>query len=255
MDMTGSVCTERLFVVADRFENFAENPAVITVGEVNDRLASGWLGGSGSTVLYPGMGVDDDDWAKLCIVLDEHGDAERVRLAAPPPERVPAASALKDAQQNVLLGNLRDVGPRRFQADLVFSADTEMIKDHTAERQHIPGMLLMEACCQMLGAATERFLSRHQPGRPFYCVMQHFDIDLYNFVFPLPAYLDMTIEEWDGKDENPPFSITIEICQEGTLCARAHWRYRAFRPDRLFKAEALKAKRAIAAQMSVTGEQ
>lgn len=241
---------EVLFVVADRFDGFAANPSVTTIAAATRSVAGGGGGNSRPVELRPGIGVDDADWAKLRAVIDEHDSRRAFKLADPPPVRLAPSSALKDQQKNVLLGNLRDHGPRAFRADLVFSSDTEMVLDHTAERQHIPGLLLMEACTQMLGAATERFLRRHRPGSSFYSVMQHFDIDFRNFLFPLPAYLELTVEEWGEEADRIPFAVTIDIHQGETLCARAHWRYRAFLPDQLWKIEAARAKRAIDAELA-----
>lgn len=241
---------EVLYVVADRFDNFAANSSIITIDAVTRSVASGQGGNSRSVELRPGIGVDAEDWANLRAVFDEHDSRRAFKLAGSPPAGLVTSSALKLLQKNVLLGNLRDHGPRAFRADLVFSSDTEMILDHTAERQHIPGLLLMEACTQMLGAATERFLGRHRPGRSFYSVMQHFDIDFHSFLFPLPAYLELTIEEWVEQADRIPFAVTIDIRQGKTLCARAHWRYRAFLPDQLWKIEAARAKRAINAELS-----
>jgi hypothetical protein len=86
-----------------------------------------------------------------------------------------------------------------------------MVQDHTAERQHLPGMLLMEASCQMIIAVTGRFLASRGVTDAYYTVMHHFEIDFRRFVFPLPAQLPLTFDEMGdltGGPDRIPFAVT-----------------------------------------------
>lgn len=237
-----------MHVVADRFATFADNDAVMALGAVRQAVRTGVLPFPVPAVLAPGQGIDADQWAQLGEEIARSGLPEPPSLAPGPAALTAPAQVLKLRQPNVLLSDLRECGPLSYAADLVVTDGTEMILDHTADRQHIPGLLLMEACCQMIIAVTRRFFAAH--GHEHYAVMQHFDIDFQRFVFPLPAELVLSINtHGDGTDscDRMPFAVTIDILQGGQACARAHWNYRAFRPATVFTAEAGQAVKALAA--------
>ncbi|WP_369172837.1 AfsA-related hotdog domain-containing protein [Streptomyces sp. R28] len=281
-----SVAGDVVHVVADRFGGFAGNADVITLGALRRALASAEFAesrGRVPAVLAPGQGIDARQWAELTAQVRRRGLPQGPHLTSGPAEPADPAEVLKLRRPNVLLSEVREDGPLRYAADLVVTDGTEMILDHTAERQHLPGLLLMEACCQMIIAVTRRFLVGH--GHEHYAVMQHFDIDFRRFVFPLSAELVLSIDAYgdesaghdgrgarhdsrgtghdgrdtghDGRDagadcDRMPFEVTIDIVQGAKTCARAHWRYRAFRPATVFAAEARQAAAALTAATSHT---
>ncbi|MFI6770745.1 AfsA-related hotdog domain-containing protein [Streptomyces sp. NPDC050355] len=222
-------------IVADRFHTFAENEGVLTLSQAHLLTEP--------ATLTPGLGIGPEQWADL---VRRHNGTE-MRISGAPPRPVDRTELMKLHQANVLLGDLQRTGHRAYRAELITPDNTEMIQDHSAQRQHIPGMLLMEVCCQFLIAATRRHLAELWPGVEYHAVMQHFDLEFQHFAFPLPAQLMLTIDRTEEQlDDRIPFEITIELHQSNRRCLYAHWRCQAMRSVPLFKAEARQAIRALA---------
>lgn len=194
-------------VVGDRYRTFAENDRVTTSGAVAKALTTPAPLLSDQVLLVPGQGVTEEDWHTLAAAPTQR----TVRFGAAPAPALDGSEVLKLRSENVLLAALRETGPVTYTAELVVHADSEMVQDHTAERQHLPGMLLMEASCQMIIAVTGRFLASRGVTDAYYTVMHHFEIDFRRFVFPLPAQLPLTVDEMGdltGGPDRIPFAVT-----------------------------------------------
>ncbi len=233
-----------VFVVADRFAVFAEGTSVTTWSELVERIARDEL--SGPVRLLAGQGVSRRDWAWLGDRVTASCD-EDVVLGPLPPEPLYRGDTLNQRQANVLIGDLCRIAEDRWACELVIGDDTELIQDHTALRQHIPGMLLMEATCQMYIAVTSRVVDARWPDIDFYMVMQRFRIEFDRYVFPLPAQLLMSVTSDRSREDRVRFNMSVTIEQAGHTCARASWSCQRIVRDTIYAIENHRACQTLAA--------
>ncbi|MEV6670943.1 AfsA-related hotdog domain-containing protein [Streptomyces sp. NPDC051162] len=234
-----------LWVVGESFSRATVHPQVVTAGELRDRLA--WHTPEPGTrpTVVPGLGIDENTWADLCARMAETGAGARPVDTHHPPRPVPRHRVLKHAQDNVLIGDAWATDGR-FGARLTVPNDTEMIRDHTADQQHVPGMLLIEACTQLITWAVAE-LTTPLPGHgDRYAVMHGLETDFERFVFPLPAELDGTLRiTGPPEDHRIPLAAEVTVRQSDRVCVNCRVRLHAFDPAHIFAVEHAQATRTL----------
>jgi len=237
-----------LWLVGESFLRATTHPEFITEDQLLARLRAD----SPPTPLTirPGLGVDTLSWNALRMVL---GKDTEIVFDGEPPIPVPRRSILKHCVDNVVIGDAATDGSN-FRAQLLVPNGTEMMLDHTADQQHVPGMLLIEAAIQLVTWATTQ-LTKPLPGQPpRYAVMHLCAFDFRRFVFPLPTTLTGSLEP-DGKpeDERIPLRSTVVVSQNDRVCSRLSIRLHAFDPAHIVAVEHAQALTALSAASSRPG--
>ncbi|MGA5134807.1 AfsA-related hotdog domain-containing protein [Streptomyces olivoreticuli] len=241
-----------LWVVGESFARAAVHPQVVTARELRDRLARHTPEPGARPTVVPGLGIDENTWADLCESLAE-ADA-RPADTHRPPRPVPRHRVLKHAQDNVLIGDAR-AADGRFGARLTVPNETEMIRDHTADQQHVPGMLLIEACTQLITWAVAELIVPPVGHGDRYAVMHALETDFERFVFPLPAELDGTLRVTGPPEgHRVPLAAEVTIRQSGRVCVSCRVRLHAFDPAHIFAIEHAQALRTLERSAHPAGE-
>jgi len=231
-----------LWLVGECFLRATTHPQFVTEDQLLALLRSGVCPAPLS--IRPGLGVDSVSWNALRMVL---GKEPEISFEGEPPIPVPRRSILKHSVDNVVIGDATTDG-NDFRAQLLVPNDTEMFRDHTADQQHVPGMLLIEAAIQLITWATSR-LTEPLPAQPSrYAVMHTCAFDFRRFVFPLPATLTGSLEpDGEPEAERIPLRSTVTVTQNDRVCSRLAIRLHAFDPAHIFAVEHSQALTALSA--------
>ncbi|MEU9186268.1 AfsA-related hotdog domain-containing protein [Streptomyces sp. NPDC048484] len=232
------------WVVGESFLQAATQPDVITATQLRASLRAEPPAEGTTLRICPGLGVDETEWHDLTSELvEEYGC--RVLPEGRPPRAVPRHRVLKHSRDNVVIGDAQ-AEEGRFSAWLAVVNDTEMLRDHTAEQQHVPGMLLIEAAIQAVTWAVSELYPAPDGLPPYYAVMHACSFDFRRFVFPLPTrltgVLTQTAPDEPGKT---PLRAEVRIQQAGKDCSTVRIDLRAFQSDLVFAVEDGQAKSAI----------
>ncbi|MGW1072087.1 AfsA-related hotdog domain-containing protein [Streptomyces sp. NPDC002537] len=234
-----------LWVVGESFSRATVHPQIVTARQLRDRLARYVPEPDARPTVVPGLGIDENTWADLCERMPEADAVPADTTHRHPPRPVPRHRVLKHAQDNVLIGDAR-AADGRFSARLTVPNETEMIRDHTADQQHVPGMLLIEACTQLVTWAVPELVAPLPGQGDRYAVMHGLETDFERFVFPLPAELDGTLRvTGPPEDHRIPLAAEVTIRQSGRVCVNCRVRLHAFDPAHIFAIEHAQAMRTL----------
>ncbi|MFJ2157282.1 AfsA-related hotdog domain-containing protein [Streptomyces sp. NPDC087856] len=232
------------WVVGESFQHASVQPDFTTAAQLRDRLRRQPPDQDNPLRIRPGLGVDDTEWGDLTSeLLKTYGTS--VLPEGRPPTAVPRHSVLKHSRDNVLIGDAHVEGDT-FQAQLAVVNDTEMLRDHTADQQHVPGMLLIEASIQLVTWAVSEIWLPPAGHPPYYAVMHASAFEFSRFVFPLPTRLTGTFTRTGpAEDDKIPLSAEVLVHQAGQDCSRVRIDLHAFRPALVFAIEDGQARRTL----------
>ncbi|PDP86632.1 hypothetical protein CQJ94_15150 [Glycomyces fuscus] len=234
---------ERLWVVGDGFPTPRLHPEIRTYREVLHALRTGELS---EGYLLPSLGVGPRDWEYLEQVVAQAGRSRTVFLDAPPPPPLPRAEVLKTIQENVVIARPR-VSGHTVECDLVVSDGNEIMHDHTAERQHLPGMLLIEAGIQATTWATRALYPAGEGRLPPYPVMHGCAFDFERFLFWLPVTVRVTLVPGGSVSEDRRLlRAEVSYLQREHVAATGRFSFHAFDPPGIHRIEQKQARTVIA---------
>lgn len=211
---------DALILVGDRFAAFAGQRGVLTVAQFSADLKAGAYHRYPSPLrLVRGQGVDDPTWSRLLdqLSLVPPGVLD-IRLD-PQPVPVPREEVHKRRPENVLIGDLHRTGPGSYHADLCVDPFNDLLLDHVSG-QHVQGMVLVEACRQMMLAAAIR---DHSPatGTPPAFLMRSLATEFDRYLYPVPAELELNLEQvGPARRGLVELSGTVLVRQAGEVVAR-----------------------------------
>lgn len=233
---------ETLFIVGDKFEQFASNPNVTTVSELETTLAERARLGR-PLRLYLGQGVCEEQLERIQEATQR---LHRPWLAAfAKPTRAGRRHVHKHQSHNSMIGLPRRLGRDTFSVDVLLDERCAEMSDHVTG-QHIQGMVLTEATRQTFLAVTEEFYLGEQQHSSYF-VIHNMDVEYLRFVFPLPMsiryqVLEHSVSERSGTQR---FSVSMDVIQGEQICCRVKTRFATY-PDALIaEKEAALALQAI----------
>lgn len=236
-----------VYLVGDRFSEFATHPGVQTIGRFIETVRSGTLL-DGPARLLPGQGVTETEWSQVVDELASANLLDRVAASATPLTPVPNLLVHKAHEANVLLANLREVSAGRFASDLRLHADNELLNDHITG-QHVPGMVIIEAARQMMMAVSNAYYLPMLTDADHGYVLNSIECRFDRYVFPLSAVVELTM---DSAEETRPkrmkFEASVTIRQAGMVAATCSAKYFAYENAALARYEHALADRATAAE-------
>ncbi|MFP2929959.1 AfsA-related hotdog domain-containing protein [Pyxidicoccus sp. 3LG] len=223
-------------MVGDGFAGFAsENPDVITISELERRLASGGL--QEELTLTEGQGISRERRRHLreCVARAQ----PRLHLQSLPE---PAGPKLvhKRAPENVMISIPERVGEDLYHACLVVDDRCAEMSDHTTG-QHLQGMLLMEAGRQMSLAVTEHYFLQQKPGRSNFFVINRFELEYLKFAFPVRTEMECQLR-WAGRRRLSSNDVRIALFQGGECIADGCATFATYDASMLRTFEAAKAR-------------
>jgi hypothetical protein len=233
---------ERFWVVGDGFPTPRLHPEIRTYREVLHALRTGELR---EGYLLPSLGVGPRDWEYLEQVVAQAGRSRTVFLDGPPPPPLPRAEVLKTIQENVVIARPR-VSGHTVECDLVVADGNEIMHDHTAERQHLPGMLLIEAGIQATTWATRALYPAGEGQLPPYPVMHGCAFDFERFLFWLPVTVRVTlVPGGSASKDRRLLRAEVSYLQQGHVAATGRFSFHAFDPPGIHRIEQIQSRRVI----------
>ncbi|MEU7616395.1 AfsA-related hotdog domain-containing protein [Micromonospora rifamycinica] len=239
---------KHVILVATRFAQFADGDRVLTVPDlVAARSARRAPAAGREWVIHFGQGVDRSDLQPLLT----HG--HDVRLAASAAVAVPLVSPAtvhKQRSENVLLAGLRHPAGTRCSADLRIHRDNELVLDHHS-RQHVPGMVIIEAVRQICTAQFETTYRADLPTYDYAGVWHRVDVRFDSFLFALPAEVSSDITAVDlGRKHSPRFRAVASVRQNGGVVATAEIEYSMIERRRIDLVENRRSRQAAEAMLA-----
>jgi hypothetical protein len=235
------------WVVGESFESSECHPEILQISKLISDVRQGTYDQMPAIHLRVGQGVARAEWEMLGDLIATRGLIDRVSLGEPPSEPLARQSVLKHDQRNVLISSPRRLPDGRYESDLVIPDHSEMMLDHTADQQHVPGMLLIEAAIQMVTATVTDFVPVIAGQPDPYAVMHGCEFKFERFVFPLPATVILQIlQTGDVSEDLTPLTADAEFIQSGRVTSSAHIDLHAFAPSTIFYIENAQACRMLA---------
>jgi hypothetical protein len=236
-----------VYLVGNRFSEFAVQPGVQTVSEFLTAVRDG-VGADGTTRLFVGQGVTNTDWLEILVELAVANLLDRVALPTTTATPVCTSVVHKARAENVLITDPREVSAGRFAADLRLDPDNELLIDHITG-QHVPGMAIIEAARQMMMAVSNTFYLPMLAKGEYGYVLNSIDCRFERYLFPLPAVLEMTMESAEeSRPRRMEFAASVTIRQAGMVAAECSARYFAYESTALSRYERTLSGRALAMQ-------
>ncbi len=211
---------QALFIVGDKFQEFAEGKDVLTLQQLQAlmRLPSHLLN---PTVLLLGQGASEEE---VLSIVHAHKSSREVTPRFEVSDlmrvldRAPVVTSHKKTPHNTLVGVPRRKSSSVYELALNLDERCELMSDHQTG-QHVQGMLLVEAFRQSFLVVTDTFYPFGE-GKNYF-VINRMSFDFQNFMFPLPAHLDYRILEADVNTRRARYKVALAAIQHGELCATA----------------------------------
>ncbi|HEX5751613.1 MAG TPA: AfsA-related hotdog domain-containing protein [Archangium sp.] len=236
-----------LHVVGDKFVTFSnENPGVMTVSNLEKLLEKNAVHRPHALIVGQGVSLErlglleeriQRSAARSLVTIQE----ARIR------DRCPGKYTHKHFNYNTIITTpYKDEAADLYRCHLVLDDDCAEMSDHVTGH-HLQGVVFFEASRQMLLAATERFWLE-QIGRPYYFVLNEYNITYHTFGFPLPTDITMKVlaERGDTRQSGSVFlDIKVEFFQVGVPITECVIKYAAFDKALLSAREGLLSRMAL----------
>lgn len=203
----------RIYVVGDKFAEFAKQPYVIQHRVLEHELLRP-LSESGPLISL-GQGLSPAQVSSLIERAEAVGS--RRFLDFQPIEKCGRQLCHKHDIRNALTSVPRPVAPGVFRANLLIDEQGEFMADHQSSR-HISGIILIEAARQMTLAVIE--LSRISSGaKPQAFLWNALTVAFSRLVLPIPTVLSYTtLATSEQRGARLSFTAQIEVWQVSGLC-------------------------------------
>lgn len=222
-------------VIGDDYAAFATDGNVVTVSELTKEIANchPWRG---DEIIVFGQGISESARNELKLALESCNVSriDEIDVLAP------LHLTHKKDRDNILITRPRNIAPKRYQFDLALNDRLDRLSDHVTG-QHVGAMLLMEAARQSVIATLEcEYASRRG------LILDHFNSQFFNYAFPVPTLLTVTLMEIGEKSENYISTVlTIEFQQAGKRICEMQLDVKLYEPALLEKVEARRARQTL----------
>lgn len=227
-----------LFVVGDKFKEFALGKDVLTFAQL--KALSDLPGGivSGHAVLILGQGVQEEEVRSILNKYDsgveivpflEMSDLRRIL------DRAHSDISHKKVPHNTIIGVPQQLNDIEFKIPLNIDERCELMGDHQSG-QHVQGMIVVEAFRQSFLAVTEAFF-------PFgdektYFVINGMNTKFQSFLFPLPAHIDYCILDAQCNARRARYQVAMSAKQNDIECAAAEVTFSVYSASSIAEKEA-----------------
>ena len=239
-----------VFLVGDAYERFAQNPNVMTLRDLRERVASSDARLADVRVVV-GQGMRHEDAACPC-------DPEAARRAgielegAEPP--APLSITHKRDPASVLVSSPTKLRPHTYAVDLLLNDRLDRLVDHVTG-QHVSGMVLLEAARQAGIACVELEYLAGRP-EPHGFVWNGMRVNFTRFVFPLPTRINVSFRELPAEGRSQPkYVADMEISQGGQCVCELEMSFGLLPTSVLDSLEVKAARRALESSRELATEE
>ncbi|CDG18386.1 AfsA-related hotdog domain-containing protein [Xenorhabdus doucetiae] len=203
-----------IVVVGDRFAEFSENDNVFTFTQALKFLSSAKCENDYQVIFGQGLSKENIEEFKNSLC---HGDT---RKTLPPHQthllKETTRNTHKHKAENILISETIKIGESSYQCHLLIDDDCAEMADHITG-QHIQGMVLLEACRQMVNSVSERFLIKTGSEKSF--VLHSMNSEFKEYLFPIASSMEMTIRHFRrGLKGDFTTECIIAVIQNSTVC-------------------------------------
>lgn len=202
-----------IIIVGDHFAKFGENDNVFTFSKAVKILSANKYENDYQIIFGQGLSKENIEELKK---LSCH-DADKTLLF----NRTPLLwetthNVHKHKAENVLISETLKTGDVSYQCHLLIDDDDAEMSDHITG-QHIQGMVLLEACRQMINSVSERFLIKSGSEKSF--VLHEINSEFKEYLFPVDSVMEMTVRHFrSGLRGDFTAECMITVIQNNTLC-------------------------------------
>jgi hypothetical protein len=244
-----------IYVVGDRFSDFAGAVDAWPLSKLVAAVSDGEFDeGPWPLDVITGQGIDDYALSYLRAALKRREiTGQQVRLVSPEHVLAERQHLHKGQAHNVLVAELRQTDDSVFNAELRVHNDNELVLD-AQSRPHLQGMVAVEASRQMFVAVAERFFLSSWPHRRYYLVINSMNTEFRNFLFPVPASIQLIVHEARLDDpDRLVFHVEVQIDQAGRAAAVTRIDFAAFDSAVIDDKEQRRAKQTLASVLEDSG--
>lgn len=237
-----------VYVVADRFADFAAVAGGRTLTSLVRALEAGRYDRVGELVVHVGQGLGDPEVRALRHVLARWGRAD-VRLVVEPDRPAPRELVRRESDENVVVTEPVVEESGLHTTRLRLHRDNEFLLDHRPG-PHLRSAVAVEAARQaFVAVARRRYLEPRGRGAHD-LVIEELRTTFRDFLFPTSAVIRVLVTRCDDTGAGEvSFGATVEVVQAGRPVAVAEVRATAFPAGPLAAHEARRAARAVAVDL------
>lgn len=239
---------ERIFIVGDKFKQFAENTNVMLASEL-EAILDGDLLHERNLRFQLGQGVSEEQITRL---LEKTSSQKKAWLADfAKPQKASRQHVHKHRMENSMISLPRRLTRSTFEVDVLLDERCAEMSDHVTG-QHIQGMVLTEAARQTFLAVSEEFYLVDQKDSSYF-VINNMDVQYLHFVFPLPMsihyeVLDHSINPRRGSHR---FDVSMSVIQGQQTCCVIKTKFSTYPDAVIAEKEGLLAKGAIDSELNM----
>ncbi|RJE76083.1 hypothetical protein BGP78_13805 [Pseudoalteromonas sp. MSK9-3] len=230
-------------IVDDIFQGFSDNnETVLTRTELYSKLLSNKVNLDNINLII-GQGINELDLRAMIRSLNVDirrfsftNDSNYVKASK--------NNTHKNYFQNIIVSVARRTMDKVYELDLMLDGANEFFADHMTG-QHIQGMALIEAARQAFLSVTEQFYLASNKEK-IYFVINDINIKYKRFLFPVSSKVRYTILEENITEDKMAFDVSIDILQDGKVCATTAVTFTAFKYEVIHKKELRAAQKVVA---------
>ncbi|QGW89110.1 hypothetical protein EAAEB30_21320 [Enterobacter asburiae] len=203
-----------IVIVGDRFAKFSENDNVLTLTQALSLLSKDKIGEY--NVIF-GQGLSKEGIEIIETSLCRNSSNTSVQVSKTHPLRETTRNTHKSKIENVLISETIQSEEETYHCHLLIDDSCAEMADHVTG-QHIQGMVLLEACRQMVNSVSERFLIDSSGDSKSY-ILHKLSSDFKEYLFPVESTMEMEISRFRrGLRGDFTAECRINVMQNNIVC-------------------------------------
>ena len=233
---------KKIFIVGDKFKNFLNNDHTISISEFENMVFRNNLPQE-NNCYYLGQGASSERVNKIVNETAEHYHSN-IKMAFKEIRKSGRPLVHKHNIANSMISVPKKINGSRYQADVFIDDRCSDLEDHITG-QHVPGMVIAEACRQMFLAVTEQYYLKSYE-KEFYFVIRSNSIEYRRFVFPIDIKIDYEVLKFESKKNGTHcFTVSMNVVQGDAICATVNYEFSTYDSEFIAAKEAAAAAELI----------
>lgn len=204
----------KIVVVGDRFAQFSVNDKVLTFSQAIKFFSDNKNNENYQVVIGQGLSKNNIE-TFLKDIGGDNVDIVSVNSCLPL-LRETTHNTHKKNEENVLISESTKLDKDVYQCHLLIDDGCAEMSDHVTG-QHIQGMVLLEACRQMVNSVSERYLINSSYNKSF--VLHAMNSEFLEYLFPVTSTMELTLLKY-RKALRGDFTAEciINVIQNNKVC-------------------------------------